>query len=172
MLGQLRESEMTENENLTIRNQKPKYNLSFHNEDGNTVGTLDFNGPQMMFTGDSEASAKILFEYLASNFSERLEQERAAATKATAARCVEIFDNAIAQQKGLCCDNCNCQANCAHEFRAIPWDVQEALAAALKAKEEAEQRLHWCYTETMNHLVKPLMDYEKWKTAIGEAMKK
>lgn len=55
---------------------KPNYNMTFHS-DGKQVGALDFNGPEMTFTGDADESAKIFFDLIARSFKERLEQERA-----------------------------------------------------------------------------------------------
>ncbi len=39
------------------------------------IGRLDFNGPQMVFTGNAEESAKELFKYVAICFAERLKEE-------------------------------------------------------------------------------------------------
>jgi len=56
---------------------KPNQNMTFHNQDGKQVGTLDFNGPEMTFTGDADESAKVFFDFIAESFKARLEQERA-----------------------------------------------------------------------------------------------
>ena len=56
---------------------KPNHNMTFHNQDGKHVGTLDFNGPEMAFTGDADESAKVFFDFIAESFKARLEQERA-----------------------------------------------------------------------------------------------
>ncbi len=55
---------------------KPNYNMTFHNG-GKQVGVLDFNGPEMVFNGDMNESAKVFFDFIASAFKARLEQERA-----------------------------------------------------------------------------------------------
>ena len=60
---------------IKIMEMKPNYNMSFHNSD-KQVGTLDFNGPEMTFTGDADESAKVFFDFIAQSFKGRLEQER------------------------------------------------------------------------------------------------
>lgn len=61
---------------LEILNFKPNYNIYFHR--GNEkVGVLDFNGPEMKFSGDMDESAKLFLELVATSFKARLEQERA-----------------------------------------------------------------------------------------------
>ena len=61
---------------LSIGNINPNYNITFH-KDGDHVGVLDFNGPEMTFTGDVNESAKLFFDLIAASFKGRLEQERA-----------------------------------------------------------------------------------------------
>jgi len=65
-------------ENWSFHDIKPNYNIKFHNG-SNTVGTLDFNGPELVFTGDAEQSAKVFIDWVARTFSGRLEAERRAA---------------------------------------------------------------------------------------------
>ena len=65
---------------LSIGNVKPNYNLTFHNNrdtggTGTMVGTLDFNGPELKFTGDAEESAKVFIDWIAHAFKGRLEEE-------------------------------------------------------------------------------------------------
>ena len=57
---------------------KPNYNMTFSNADS-VVGTLDFNGPEMIFTGKAEESAKVFFDWIAQNFAQGLKEERGAA---------------------------------------------------------------------------------------------
>lgn len=64
---------------ITLANPTPSFNLVFHKNGVGEIGRLDFNGPEMVFTGNAEESAKIFFNYIAGQFRERLEQERAAA---------------------------------------------------------------------------------------------
>lgn len=64
---------------ITFMNPKPNFVITFSRVDGGEIGRLDFNGPEMVFTGNAEESAKIFFNYIAGQFRERLEQERAAA---------------------------------------------------------------------------------------------
>ena len=61
---------------LSIRDIKPNYNMTFHNG-GKQVGVLDFNGPEMVFSGDADESAKVFFDFIAGWFKAWLEQERA-----------------------------------------------------------------------------------------------
>ncbi len=61
---------------IGILDLKPNYNMTFHNG-GKQVGELDFNGPEMVFNGDMNESAKVFFDFIASAFKARLEQERA-----------------------------------------------------------------------------------------------
>ena len=61
---------------LSIGNIKPNYNMTFHNG-GKQVGVLDFNGPEMTFSGDMDESATLFFDLIANAFKARLEQERA-----------------------------------------------------------------------------------------------
>ena len=69
----------------------PNYSMMFH-RDGKTIGTLDFNGSQMTFSGDMEDSAKIFFEFIAGSFKNRLEQERIAEREACAKLCDSYQD--------------------------------------------------------------------------------
>jgi hypothetical protein len=71
---------------LSIGNIKPNYNITFH-RDGKQIGVLDFNGPEMTFTGDADESAKVFFDHIARSFKARLEQERADEREACAKVC-------------------------------------------------------------------------------------
>jgi hypothetical protein len=62
--------------NLSIRETKPNYNITF-NRDNKQVGVLDFNGPEMTFSGDMDESAKAFLDWVANAFKGRLDQERA-----------------------------------------------------------------------------------------------
>lgn len=68
---------------------KPNHNITFHNG-GKQVGALDFNGPEMTFTGDADESAKLFFDFIAKSFKERLEQERADEREACAKVCMDV----------------------------------------------------------------------------------
>lgn len=67
---------------------KPNYSMTFNNAD-KQVGALDFNGPEMVFTGDADESAKVFFDWIAKSFKGRLEQERAEEREACAKLCDE-----------------------------------------------------------------------------------
>lgn len=73
---------------LSIRGIKPNYNMTFH-RDGKQIGALDFNGPKMTFTGDTDESAKVFFDFIAKGFEERLERERADEREA----CAELIES-------------------------------------------------------------------------------
>jgi hypothetical protein len=53
----------------------PNYNISLSNPQG-WVGELDFNGPELKFRGNVEASAEIFLDWVAECFKSRLQQER------------------------------------------------------------------------------------------------
>lgn len=59
---------------LAIMNINPDYNMSF-NREGKQIGKLDFNGPELIFTGEIAPSARVFLDYLAQCFRTRLEQE-------------------------------------------------------------------------------------------------
>ena len=73
---------------LTV-GSNPSYMMTFH-KDGKQVAALDWNGPEMKFSGDLDESAKLLFELLAQNFKGRLEKERALEREACAKVCDEL----------------------------------------------------------------------------------
>lgn len=58
-----------------ITSIKPNYNISFNNEKG-IVGTLDFNGPQLVFTGEAVESAQIFIDIVGQYFQQRLKEEQ------------------------------------------------------------------------------------------------
>lgn len=64
----------------TIGNLKPNYNITFHRladngYNGEAVGTLDFNGPELVFTGDANESAKTFINWVSITFKGRLIEE-------------------------------------------------------------------------------------------------
>ena len=74
-----------------VFNIKPNYNIIFHR--GNTqIGVLDFNGPEMAFSGDMDESAILFIEVIANSFKARLEQERAEEREACAKLCAGWSD--------------------------------------------------------------------------------
>lgn len=71
-------------------NIKPNYSIIFHR--GNTqIGVLDFNGPEMTFSGDMDESAKLFLELVEKSFKTRLEQERAEEREACAKEAERTF---------------------------------------------------------------------------------
>ena len=80
-----------------VFNIKPNYNIIFHR--GNTqIGVLDFNGPEMKFSGDMDESAILFIEVIANSFKARLEQERAEEREACAKVCEAIGQHNIINQ--------------------------------------------------------------------------
>ncbi len=71
---------------LIMADPNPNYNISFH-RDGKQIGKLDFNGDEMVFTGDVHESGKVFFDWIAEAFKGRLEQERAKEREACAKLC-------------------------------------------------------------------------------------
>ena len=61
---------------ILTANVKPNHNITLHNADHKEVGVLDFNGPQLEFTGDASASAQVFIHYMTQNFQSRLIEER------------------------------------------------------------------------------------------------
>jgi len=74
---------------LIMADPNPNYNISFH-RDGKQIGKLDFNGDEMVFTGDVHESGKVFFDWIAEAFKGRLEQERANEREACAKLCDEL----------------------------------------------------------------------------------
>lgn len=67
---------------VSLHTFKPNHTITFHrqSEDGyigdkNKVGTLDFNGPALVFEGDAEESAKVFIDWVATYFATRLREE-------------------------------------------------------------------------------------------------
>jgi len=75
---------------FTLSDTKPNHNVTFHNQDGKQIGELNFNGPEMVFTGDADESAKVFFDWIAKSFKARLEQERADEREACAKVCGDL----------------------------------------------------------------------------------
>ena len=67
----------------------------FETAAGETVGTLDFNGPEMVFTGNADESAKVFLDFFAKHFSNRLKQERETEREACAKVCEEVIDRCV-----------------------------------------------------------------------------
>jgi len=68
-----------EGQAYTFANIKPNYNITFHrvvdNMNGEAVGSFDFNGPQLLFTGNAEESAKVFVDWVGNTFKGRLIEE-------------------------------------------------------------------------------------------------
>lgn len=80
-------------------NFKPNYNITFH-RGINQVGVLDFNGPEMTFSGDMDESVKLFLGLVATSFKGRLEQERAEEREACAKVCDGVQD--CGPENGCC----------------------------------------------------------------------
>lgn len=62
---------------IALMTAKPSYNITFHRDGGEKAGELDFNGPEMKFTGNVEESGRVFFDWIAQSFAQRLKDERA-----------------------------------------------------------------------------------------------
>lgn len=58
-----------------IENMKPNYQMSFHNG-SDIIGKLDFNGPELVFVGNAEESAKVFVDWVGKVFYGRLQEEQ------------------------------------------------------------------------------------------------
>lgn len=95
---------------------KPNYNISFHNNletggVGKLVGKLDFNGPELVFTGDAAESAKVFVDWVANAFEGRLKEERTKELKA----CCDLLEGMHAATDG----NHNYYLHAANELRKL-----------------------------------------------------
>ena len=63
--------------NLSVSNVDipPNYNIILSNAQGQ-VCALDFNGPELKFSGDAEQGAQVFIDWVAGVFKNRLQQER------------------------------------------------------------------------------------------------
>ena len=95
---------------LSIGNLKPNYNLTFH-RDGQQVGKFDFNGPEMIFEGNTEESAKVFVDWVANAFHDRLEEER----KSELDACCDLLEGMHASTDG----NHNYYLHAANELRKL-----------------------------------------------------
>ena len=92
---------------FAFTNMKPNHNITFHNGE-KQVGVLDFNGPEMVFSGDMDESAKVFFDFIAKSFKARLEQERADERNfwplemEAMERQVNILTDALAEEREAC----------------------------------------------------------------------
>lgn len=114
---------------LSIGNIKPSYNMTFH-RDGKQIGVLDFNGPEMVFSGDIDESAKVFFDYVATAFKARLDQERADERNSWPAkmeameRQVNILTDALAAEREAC----------AALADKLEWSDNKGVASAIRAR--------------------------------------
>ena len=66
---------------LTVENspkysfQQPRNHKITFQQDGKTVGALDFNGPEMTFEGDMDESCRLFMQFVAQSFAGRLKEE-------------------------------------------------------------------------------------------------
>lgn len=76
-------------------NLKPSHNITMSNAEGE-VGRLDFNGPQLVFTGDADKSAQVFLDWVAHYFDQRLKAERQAELDA----CCDLLEGMHAATTG------------------------------------------------------------------------
>lgn len=79
----------------TLSNLKPSHNITLSNAEGE-VGRLDFNGPQLVFIGNADESAKVFLDWVAHYFDQRLKDERQAELDA----CCELLEGMHAATTG------------------------------------------------------------------------
>ena len=100
---------------LQIAKFKTNYNLTFHNNHeggtGKQVGKFDFNGPELVFEGDAEESAKVFVDWVANTFHGRLEEER----KSELDACCDLLEGMHAATDG----NHNYYLHAANELRKM-----------------------------------------------------
>ena len=94
--------------------------IFFEIGDDKTVGTLDLSGPEMVFTGDAEESAKVFMDFVVKQFGDRLKQEREAEREACAKVCEKIMHNLDHASKEW--------------SHADLWDVAEVCAGTIRAR--------------------------------------
>ena len=117
-------------EKLTTFNFKPNCSITFH-RGNDKVGALDFNGPEMTFSGDMDESAKLFLEFIATSFKARLEQERAVGYR-------EGHMAALAQRTwvGLTDTEIKLQWSEFWETDCHAWSIEFAKAIEAKLKEK------------------------------------
>lgn len=96
---------------LSIGDFKPNHIMSFHGPDGTVLGNLDFNGDALKFEGIAEESAKVLFDFAAKYFDQRLKDERAKELEA----CCDLLEGMHAATDG----NHNYYLHAANELRNL-----------------------------------------------------
>ena len=114
---------------FTLSDTKPSHNITFH-RDGKQIGVLDFNGPEMVFSGDMDESAKVFFDLIARSFKARLEQERADERNSwplemeAMERQVNILTDALAVEREAC----------AALADKLEWSDNKGVASAIRAR--------------------------------------
>jgi hypothetical protein len=86
---------------LSYINQPPNHTLQFHKE-GKAIGTFNFNGDKMDFTGDVTESAKVFIDFVARTFHGRLLEERKKQIEIDAGICESIDSLASSNPPVLC----------------------------------------------------------------------
>ena len=117
---------------------KLSYNITFSNESG-IMGTLDFNGPEMVFTGNAEESAKVFFDWIAKSFAGRLEEER---QKANAAIKTPATDDLLARLEKAAATQTHISYSQYGEIAALISTQAARIVRLEKALEDAAQALY------------------------------
>ena len=76
--GEINQDFVIKNETLGIgfiTAPKPNHNITFTNAEGHEVGTMDFNGPGLVFEGIAEESAIVFIDWMAKTFVGRMKEE-------------------------------------------------------------------------------------------------
>lgn len=82
----------TEDLARTIQPPRPNHTIQFLSNEGNEVGRMDFNGPEMIFTGNADESARAFIKFVAECFARRLEEERVAERAAEREQCARVAE--------------------------------------------------------------------------------
>jgi hypothetical protein len=61
--------------NVSFAFPKPNHNITFHNQNSEMIGTMDFNGSAMVFEGNAEESALVFIDWISKAFAQRLKEE-------------------------------------------------------------------------------------------------
>jgi hypothetical protein len=93
-----------------LSNIVPNHNITLSNAQGQ-VGKLDFNGPQLVFTGEADKSAQVFLDWVSHYFDQRLKDERQAELNA----CCDLLEGMHVATDG----NHNYYLHAANELRKL-----------------------------------------------------
>lgn len=112
------------------------YCITFYNGE-KQLGVLDFSGPEMVFTGDVEESAKVFCDFIAQLFKGRLEQAMADERELCAKVADSISEDQWALYKGRP-PYTGQELERASDYTQGKSDGAEVCAAAIRARGESK----------------------------------